>query len=138
MSRRQRRPGRGAALVVGMLLIAATGCGPGAPTTGSGAATAPSSPTAGPAFDGTVVEVQVVDGEVRTARPRVVVPLGGRVRMVVTSDVADELHVHGVDESVLLEAGETTSHEFIADVPGVLEVELHDSGVLLFTLQVQP
>lgn len=94
-------------------------------------------PTA-PGFDGTVVELSLAGGEVSTAQPRVVVPLDGRVRLVVTSDVVDEVHVHGVDEYVALAPGAPVVHDFAASIPGIFEVELHDAGDLLFTLQVEP
>jgi len=89
-------------------------------------------------FDGTVVTATVVKGDVRTAAKRVKVPLDSKVRLVVTSDVRDEVHVHGVDEYVPLTPGRTSTHDFVARVPGTFEIELHDSGALLLTLQVQP
>lgn len=90
------------------------------------------------AFDGTVVEVDIAAGEVLTAEKRVVVPLGSQVRIAVTSDVTDEVHVHGVDEYIPLTPGEPVTRDFTASIPGTFEVELHDAGDLLFTLQVQP
>jgi hypothetical protein len=93
---------------------------------------------AAPAFDGTVVEVSFAGGEVTTAQPRVTVPLGSQVRMVVTSDAVDEVHVHGVDEYVALAPGAPVTHDFTASIPGIFEVELHEAGDLLLTLQVEP
>lgn len=104
-------------------------------TPGSGSGT--SAPVV-PAFDGTVVNVEFVAGEVRTAKKRVVVPAGSKVRIVVTSDVADEVHLHGVDKYVELTPGKPVPYDFTADIPGTFEVELHQAGDLLFTLQVQP
>lgn len=93
---------------------------------------------AAPAFDGTVVEVSFVGGEVSTAQPRVEVPLNGQVRLVVMSDVVDEVHVHGVDEYAPLAPGAPVTYDFTASIPGIFEVELHEAGDLLFTLQVEP
>lgn len=90
------------------------------------------------AFDGTVVEVTIAGGQVQTADRRVIVTLNSRVRLIVTSDAADEVHIHGVDEYVDLVAGETATHDFVASIPGTFEVELHEAGDLLFSLQVQP
>lgn len=122
---------------------ASDGADPAAtPTIEAPAPTAEPAPTteapAAPAFDGTVVDVEIAGGEVRTAEPRVVVPLGGQVRLVVTTDAVDEVHVHGVDEYVPLAPGAPVTHDFTASIPGIFEVELHDAGDLLFTLQVQP
>lgn len=108
-----------------------------APTTRPASGTSPGSPTTA-AFDGTVVDVAIAAGEVVASDERVIVTLGTVVRMVVDSDIDDELHVHGVDESVELRAGQTVTHDFTANVPGTFEVELHGSGDLLFTLQIQP
>jgi heme/copper-type cytochrome/quinol oxidase subunit 2 len=77
-------------------------------------------------------------GRVRTASKRVVVPLNSTVRLRVTSDVADEVHVHGVDEYIDLKPGTEVVRDVVARIPGTFEVELHDAGDLLFTLQVRP
>ncbi len=68
---------------------------------------------------------------------RVKLPLGTTVLLRITSDVADKVHVHGVDEYVDLTPGQQVEREFVADTPGVFEVELHDAGTLLTRLQVQ-
>lgn len=64
-------------------------------------------------------------------------PLGARVVLAVTSDTADELHVHGFDQSVELKPGRRTTLELTADSPGLFEVELHESGLLLVQLEVR-
>lgn len=150
----------GAALASGCSLLLAAGCSAGTaapgpstdgvavsesaaqtttPTTPATNGTSTGSPTpAPPVFDGTVVDIVIADGEVTTSQERVIVTLGTVVRLVVASDIDDELHVHGVDESVDLLAGQTVTHDVTANVPGTFEVELHGSGDLLFTLQIQP
>jgi hypothetical protein len=55
----------------------------------------------------------------------------------VTSDRSDELHVHGYDKTVPLAPGSPAVVQFVADLPGVFEVETHDSGLLLFQLVVR-
>jgi hypothetical protein len=81
--------------------------------------------------------VQIADGDVHTDADRVDVAVGETIRVVVTSDVDDELHVHGVDSTATLVAGEPTTLEFSIDEPGVFEAETHDGGLLLFQLSVQ-
>ena len=64
-------------------------------------------------------------------------PLGSQVRLQVTSDVDDELHVHGFDIEEPLEAGRTTMVEFTADQQGVFEVETHETELELLQLAVR-
>jgi hypothetical protein len=100
-------------------------------SSGTPADTSPTSP------DVREIEVQIADGAVRTGAETVEVASGEAVRIVVTSDVDDELHVHGVDETAVLVAGKPTSLELVFDEPGVYEVETHHGGLLLFQLQVR-
>ncbi|MGH8777415.1 MAG: cupredoxin domain-containing protein [Jiangellaceae bacterium] len=83
------------------------------------------------------VEITISDGRVDTAEDRVEVASGSTVRLVVTSDIDDELHVHGVDETADLVAGEPTTLEFTVDEPGSYDVETHRSGTLLVQLLVR-
>jgi plastocyanin len=84
-----------------------------------------------------VVEVEIADGRVSTDDDRVEVRRGDTVRIVVTSDVDDEVHVHGVEQSAALVAGETATVEFTVDEAGLFEVETHEGDLLLFQLLVQ-
>ena len=67
---------------------------------------------------------------------RVPVAAGEHVTLVITSDVADEVHVHGYDLEAELTPGQPTEIAFDATIPGVFEVELHEAGTLLLSLQV--
>jgi heme/copper-type cytochrome/quinol oxidase subunit 2 len=58
------------------------------------------------------------------------------VTVRVTSDVADEIHVHGYDLKQDVEAGSTAEISFTADIPGVFEVELENAGFKLADLEV--
>ncbi|MGW5646476.1 hypothetical protein ACWEV3_40550 [Saccharopolyspora sp. NPDC003752] len=82
-------------------------------------------------------EFEVVDGQARGPSERLQAPLGGLVRLTVRSDEADELHVHGYDESAQLRPGEPATIEFRADISGVFEIELHHSGSALPSLVVR-
>ena len=83
------------------------------------------------------ITVAVSDGKVTPKPHRVDVPLGSQVRLQVTSDVDDELHVHGFDIEEPLEAGRTTMLEFTADQQGVFEVETHETELELLQLEVR-
>lgn len=109
------------------------------PTSSSVAPSATGTETSGPTtttFDGTRVDVEVRGGEVVGGVQRVEVDTGERVLLVVTSDVADQVHVHGVDVTREVEAGGTVDVDFTADIPGVFEIELEERRLQLAELVV--
>ncbi len=134
-------------LLAAALLVVAAGCASGDddPSTEpspsesmSRSAPASSEPTETEETEKTVeITVAVSDGKVKPKPHRVDVPLGSQVRLQVTSDVDDELHVHGFDIEEPLEAGRTTMVEFTADQQGVFEVETHDTELELLQLAVR-
>ena len=86
----------------------------------------------------TVVRVTVVNGLPKGGIKRAKIDQGARVVLVVTSDVADEVHVHGYDVSRPVAAGETVRLRFRATLPGRFEVELEERGVQIAALSVEP
>ena len=64
------------------------------------------------------------------------VSLGETVDVIITSDSAGEVHVHGYDLFFELEPGAPLDLSFVADIPGVFEVELEGSHLLLFEIEV--
>ena len=144
---RSQRLALGAALLAVVLPLAACGTdeddASSAPTVSAtsapgGAASGPAepSPSVSP-DDAQVVSVTVAGGAVTGVEPRTSVPLGTKVRLSVTSDTVDEVHVHGYELTTALAAGQAAQLEFVADRPGIYEVELHDAGTVLTRLQVQ-
>ncbi|RZU30556.1 hypothetical protein [Blastococcus saxobsidens] len=136
-------------LVAALVPLALAGCaGTDAPAAESTAASTPAdrsqpaedAATASPAAPaeeaGQRIEVQVAAGQVTGDTGRVPVPLGEPVTLVVTSDAPDELHLHGYDLTADLPPGQPAEVRFDATVPGVFELELHDAGTVLLTLQV--
>ncbi|MDG6104084.1 hypothetical protein Daura_12405 [Dactylosporangium aurantiacum] len=89
-----------------------------------------------PAVDKEVV-VTVAKRKVTPPTGRVEVAKGSLVRITVTSDVADELHVHGYDRSLALPAGAPASLDLRADRTGLFEVETHATHLVLFQLVVR-
>jgi hypothetical protein len=137
-------------LVVGLLAVCCLlgGCGGGdegggtatttvATSTSGGAtsSTGAASTTAG--FSGVVVEAKVTGNQVETASRRVRIDLGQKVRVQVEADRAEEVHVHGYDLKGDVAPNKPAVIDFTANVPGVFEVELEQSGLKLFELQVQ-
>lgn len=114
-----------------------TGCGEPAaspapePTAAAPTATAP--PTAPTA---TTIDITVRDGRITPRPGRITVKRGERVRITVTSDTADEFHLHGYDRTLTLRPGTLATLELTCDLPGVFEAELHHSGARMFELQV--
>jgi hypothetical protein len=86
------------------------------------------------------------------ARVRIVVrggtPVGGvrnvtvakdrQVVLIVNSDVADEIHLHGYNLSKDVEAGGTARLPFRATILGTVEVELEQRSVPLARITTQP
>jgi hypothetical protein len=83
-----------------------------------------------------VIEVTVADGSVTGGADRHRVGLGEVVAFTVSSDMTDEIHVHGYDLYGDVEAGDTATVEFTADIPGVFEIELEEAGLKLAELEV--
>ena len=74
---------------------------------------------------------------------RIVVDRGSTVRMVVTSDAQDEIHVHGYDLYRDTAPGKPARFRFKANTEGVFEIESHtaeDAGrePLIARLVVEP
>lgn len=103
------------------------------PTSPASTSAAPTS-TLPPGVDH-LVRVSVRDGKVAGGAQRVKVGRGDVVRLVVTSDVADEVHLHGYDKTVDVAAGGTATLTFTAAIPGTVEVELEDAGLTLVRFQ---
>ncbi|WP_240434566.1 cupredoxin domain-containing protein [Streptomyces sp. YIM 130001] len=86
---------------------------------------------------GRTVKITVSDGEVAPAPGRIEVKKGERIRLNVTSDRSDTLHVHGYDREAQLSPGRAATLTFTADRSGLFEVETHESGLLLTQLAVR-
>jgi hypothetical protein len=113
-----------------------------AAATTTGAATTEATPTQ-PTTTATTPEPTTIAIVVQGGRPvggiqRVSVTKGEKAVLVVSSDVADEIHFHGYDLSADVEAGGSAEIPFTATIVGRFEVELEDRGVQLAEIEVQP
>jgi nitrous oxide reductase len=86
----------------------------------------------------TVVRIVIENGAPKGGIVRQTVDKGDLVLLVVQSDVADEIHLHGYDISRDVAAGGTARITFTATLPGRFEVELEDHGVQIADLTVEP
>jgi ABC-type Fe3+-hydroxamate transport system substrate-binding protein len=86
----------------------------------------------------TVVSIVVVNAAPKGGIVRQTLSQGDHVVLVVKSDVADEIHLHGYDKSTDVTAGGTARLPFTATIPGRFEVELESRGVQIADLTVNP
>lgn len=136
------RPARLSAVLLGLLLVVVplAGCAGKAPDSSAAAGTSGSTKagTSGTssAASGQRIEVTFAHGKASGDTGRVTVATGTPVTLVVTSDVADEVHVHGYDVEKELTPGTPATLQFDATIAGVFEVELHHADTVLLRLQV--
>lgn len=83
--------------------------------------------------DSVEILVTVAGGQLTSER-RAEVKLGDNVKIVIQSDTADELHLHGYDLTVDVAAGQDAELAFVAEIPGIFEVELE--GLRLQVLEL--
>lgn len=88
-----------------------------------------------PAGADQVIEVAVTGDAVENGG-RHEVSVGDTVALVITSDVDDEIHVHGYELYADIGPSGPVTVLIEATMPGVWEVELHDSGLALLELAV--
>jgi heme/copper-type cytochrome/quinol oxidase subunit 2 len=69
---------------------------------------------------------------------RVTIERGQRVTLIVSADVADEVHVHGYDLMADVAPGSPARISFEASVPGRFEVELESRALQIAELRVGP
>lgn len=86
--------------------------------------------------EGVVVDVAVAGDRISPNGERVLAELGEPVTFRIESDRAGELHVHSTPEQVIAFTAGTSEHELVIDQPGVVEVEEHDTDLVLVQLQV--
>jgi hypothetical protein len=110
-------------LVVGAVTLA--GCGGGK----SSSTTSASGPV--------TIDVQVKGGRPVGGIQRATATKGRQVAIVVHSDVADEVHVHGYDLHKDVPAGGTVRIQFKADITGVFEAELESRKLQIVELTVR-
>jgi hypothetical protein len=108
-----------------------------APASGSEAPAAADRATS--ADDGALTrEITITGREVTPAPEQVPLAPGEVLRLVVTSDVPNELHVHGLgDVETELVPGRPTTVELVGTEPGVYEVETHSPQLQLLQVAVR-
>lgn len=110
------------------------------PTTSPSAASPSTStepPSATPEPSAPTLTITIQGNDVSPNGERIEVAPGEPLVVGVTSDRAGELHVHSKPEQ-FVEFGEgSTVTELVIDIPGVVEVEDHETGAVVAQIQVQ-
>lgn len=128
----------GALLALSAALTAACGSSKTATASSSTTAGASVSTTAAGGVDNTRdIDVEYANGEVTGGVRTETVRVGDKVRLRVTSDVAEEVHVHTYDIMKDVAAGQTAEIDLTATIPGRHDVELEKKGKPLLVLEVK-
>jgi hypothetical protein len=129
------------------VLVLATGCGGSdqpattaeeTPTTSTPTQSPDAEPTDEPTDDAPEpIEIEIEGDRIEPNGKRVKVSAGVPIALEIESDRAAELHVHSSPEQVLeVEPGESTLSLTI-DRPGIVDVEEHDTGLVILQLEVR-
>lgn len=73
----------------------------------------------------TVVRIEIRGGEVVGGPADIRVKKGDEVRIVVSADAHDDIHLHGYDIEKPVEPGKPARFDFVADIEGIFEIESH-------------
>ncbi len=95
-------------------------------------------PAATPRPEPEIETVRYRGGEVAGGLAELRFDKGETVRFAVSSDTADEVHVHGYDVTKDVKAGGTVRFSFPAEIAGIFEVELESARVQVAQLRVDP
>jgi len=135
-----------ALLAAGAVLLA--GCGGGGDSENAqSSSTTPSATTISPSDmqneqappDRLLIEVTIKGGEVNPTNAALDAKVNEPIVVKVNSDAADELHVHSSPEHTFkIEAKPAQQFQFTVGVPGKVDIELHQLGTTVATVQVQP
>jgi len=109
----------------------ATTTAPPATTTEPPATTAPKPP------DVVTIRINVPGGTAPEVR-RLSVKQGRKVRLVVTSELTDHVHLHGYDLIADVAPHAPGTIDFTANAPGRFEIELEERGLQIAELEVRP
>lgn len=113
-----------------MLICGLIACG-GSPNKGA--------TTSAPGGAGPVVNVTIAHGQVNPVNATLQAKVGQQITFRVTSDAADELHVHSVpDHKFKVAAAPNQTFQFSVGVPGNVDIELHHLDRTIATIQVRP
>jgi hypothetical protein len=122
---------------VSLLALVLVGCGP-TPTDESPTTQATNESTEGTKPGPVVLDVTIIDGEVRPRGARVELKVGQPLTLSVHSDSADELHVHtDPEQEFAVEANGNQRFTFTVDHPGTVAIEVHHLDAVIAEVLVR-
>ena len=133
-----------ALIVLAAAALITTGCGSSSDTESTPAS--PSETTVNPSQmedhqappERLTVDVTIQAGNVTPSNEQLTATVKQPIIIRVNSDAADELHVHSNPEHTFkVEAKQGQSFQFTVDVPGKVDVELHQRKRTIATIAVQ-
>ena len=127
----------------GAVALLVAGCG--GSTSSENTGTASSSGTAAPAMtdqqtppERVVIDVTIANGNVTPTNQQVQAKVKQPIIVRVNSDAADQLHVHSNPEHTFdIKPENGQAFQFVVDVPGKVDVELHHLDKTVATITVQ-
>ena len=108
-----------------------------ATTTSASTETEPPATTAPKPPDVVTIRINVASDTAPTVQ-RFSVTQGRQVELIVTSEIADEVHVHGYDLMGDVAPGMPVTIAFKATAPGRFEIELEEHKLQIGELEVRP
>ncbi|MGV0871642.1 hypothetical protein [Mycolicibacterium sp. XJ879] len=135
---------RKALVVLATAAVVAVGCGSQDGDTAEG--TSPPATTVNPSdmtdqqrpTDRVTLDVTIEGGQVDPTNAQLEAKVGEPIVIRVNSDAPDELHVHSTPEHTFpVKAEPGQQFQFTVDVPGRVDVELHDANKTVATIQVR-
>jgi hypothetical protein len=82
------------------------------------------------------IAITLAQGKVDPNGERVSLAKGTTLVLTITSDHADEVHVHGYDVEIPVTSGATVTKEILLDQVGRFEVESHEPQFTILQLTV--
>lgn len=82
--------------------------------------------------------IRTRDGKLVGSVKRINADSGETVKFTVTSNVPEEVHLHGYDVEKPVGPGKPARYSFKADIEGIFEIELHGTAVEIGRLRVEP
>ena len=123
------------------IAVAFAACGSSSDETNeatTGTATRPADSPESASMGGKVPTIVIRNGEPVGGIKELEYSAGDEIRFEVTSDVADEVHVHGYDLMQDVPAGGTVSFDFPAEIEGIFEAELEGRKEQIAEITVNP
>ncbi len=115
-------------------LLLATACG----DTDTGTVSSSPNPSPEPTSEEVVVDIVIKDGKVTPQGDRVDVEAGEEVTLRISSDAAEEIHVHSDPEHTFaVKPGEPVEESLTIETPGQVAVEAHELGATIVQLVVR-